>query len=97
MEYILDEIERLDDRRESLVDVYREQKQENASKVLLFLTLVTSLFIPGQFLTGIWGMNFETMDELSWKYGYLMFWVLFICMTAGSLGFLYYLGFLKRV
>jgi hypothetical protein len=37
-------------------------------------------FCPGivQFLTGLWGMNFDpdmgNMPELNWEYGYVMFW-----------------------
>ena len=95
--FIFNEIDRLDDRRESLVHVYREQKQENASKVLMVLTLVTTLFIPAQFLTGLWGMNFDAMPELNYKYGYLMFWLLLLAMTGTSLAVMQYLGFLKRV
>ena len=42
--------------------------------VLYVLTLVTALFVPLQFLTGVWGMNFRVMPELEWEYGYEMFW-----------------------
>jgi hypothetical protein len=33
------------------------------------LTLVTTVFIPAQFMTGLWGMNFDDMPELHYKYG----------------------------
>lgn len=40
------------------------------NKVMQLLTLIASIFIPLTFLAGIYGMNFENMPELSWKYGY---------------------------
>ncbi|EDQ89330.1 uncharacterized protein MONBRDRAFT_8177 [Monosiga brevicollis MX1] len=51
-------------------------QDEQTNNVLLLLTLVTTIFIPAQFLTGLWGMNFEEMPELHWRYGYVMFWSL---------------------
>jgi magnesium transporter len=41
-----------------------------------FLTVITTIFIPLSFITGLYGMNFDTaaspfnMPELEWKYGY---------------------------
>ncbi|KAF4649941.1 methylated-DNA--protein-cysteine methyltransferase, partial [Perkinsus chesapeaki] len=42
-----------------------------------------------QFLTGVYGMNFQdpvtgdpSMPELMWKYGYLYFWLLLLSITT---------------
>ncbi|MDY6852016.1 MAG: magnesium/cobalt transporter CorA [Thermodesulfobacteriota bacterium] len=40
------------------------------NNVMRLLTLVATVFIPLTFLAGIYGMNFEVMPELHWKYGY---------------------------
>jgi magnesium transporter len=37
------------------------------------LTLVSTVFIPLTLFTGIYGMNFEFMPELHYKYGYPIF------------------------
>lgn len=37
-----------------------------------FLTLITSIFIPLSFLTGLYGMNFENMPELGYQNGYFI-------------------------
>ena len=42
------------------------------NRVLYFLTLVTTVFIPAQFITGLYGMNFDNMPELRWKYSYFV-------------------------
>lgn len=34
------------------------------------LTVFASIFIPLTFLTGVYGMNFEYMPELSFKWAY---------------------------
>ena len=44
------------------------------------LTIVSTIFIPLTFLAGIWGMNFQWMPELGWKYGYLFAWILMLAV-----------------
>ncbi len=40
------------------------------NQVMRTLTVLSATFFPLTLLTGIWGMNFEHMPELSWRYGY---------------------------
>ena len=44
------------------------------NETLFTLTIITALIIPVQFLTGVYGMNFENMPELRTTYGYYVFW-----------------------
>jgi len=34
------------------------------------LTVIATLFIPLTFIASIYGMNFQHMPELHWRYGY---------------------------
>jgi hypothetical protein len=43
-------------------------------RTLYTLTVVSAVFLPAQFLTGVWGMNFVQMPELDEAWGYPMFW-----------------------
>ncbi|MGZ0166375.1 MAG: magnesium transporter CorA family protein [Planctomycetales bacterium] len=43
--------------------------------LLTRLTVVGTLFLPLTFIAGVYGMNFDVMPELHWKYGYLTFWI----------------------
>ena len=52
-------------------------RQNETMKVL---TIVGSIFLPLTLLAGIYGMNFEYMPELSWRYGYFV--VLGIMLTT---------------
>jgi magnesium transporter len=40
------------------------------NKAMRILAAVSALFMPLAFVTGIYGMNFEHMPELGWRYGY---------------------------
>jgi magnesium transporter len=51
------------------------------------LTIISTIFIPLSFIAGIYGMNFEYMPELTWKYGYLFVWVIFLSVAAAMLLF----------
>jgi magnesium transporter len=42
------------------------------NKVVQTLTVLSAIFFPLTLLTGIWGMNFQHMPELGWRYGYPM-------------------------
>ncbi|MBX2988417.1 MAG: magnesium and cobalt transport protein [Bdellovibrionaceae bacterium] len=50
------------------------QKTNEASfrtnEIMRVLTVVSILFLPLNFIAGIYGMNFETMPELHWEHGY---------------------------
>ncbi|QDU64469.1 Magnesium transport protein CorA [Planctomycetes bacterium Pan216] len=54
------------------------------NRVLNRLTIISAIFLPLTFLCGVYGMNFEHLPEVGWRYGYYYFWGL--CVTiAGSL------------
>jgi magnesium transporter len=46
---------------------YSAQKTNDVMKVL---TIFSAYFLPLTFIVGVYGMNFEWMPEIRWKYGY---------------------------
>lgn len=56
------------------------------AEVVKRLASWASLFAVCTAFAGIWGMNFETMPELKWRYGYLAA----LTLIAGTCGYLYY-------
>ncbi len=42
------------------------------NQIMKILTIVTVIFLPLGILAGIYGMNFENMPELGWRYGYFV-------------------------
>ena len=40
------------------------------NRVMKVLTIISTIFIPLTFIAGVYGMNFRTMPELAWRWGY---------------------------
>ena len=71
----------------SLMDMYMSSISNKMNEVMKVLTIMASIFIPLTFIAGIYGMNFQYIPELNYKYGYFMVWGV---MIAIFLGLLYY-------
>ncbi len=67
---ILDLLEADGERASSLVEVYLSSVSNRLNEVMKVLTIITTIFIPLSFIAGIYGMNFDHMPELHWRYGY---------------------------
>src|SRR5690606_41296334 len=42
------------------------------NRTMRILTVLTAIFVPLSFLAGLYGMNFEYMPELGWRWGYFI-------------------------
>jgi magnesium transporter len=80
---VLDSIETFRDLSVSLMDVYLSAASNRLNEVMKTLTLVATVFIPLTFIVGVYGMNFDVMPELRWRWGYPAAWVLMIAVGAG--------------
>ena len=40
------------------------------NEIIKVLTVITTILMPLTVISGIYGMNFERMPELHWRYGY---------------------------
>ena len=52
-------------------EIYQSQISIRQNDIMKVLTIVTTIFLPLSLLAGWYGMNFEYMPEISWKYGYV--------------------------
>lgn len=75
---ISEAIESTRDMVAGLLDIYITSISNKMNEIMKVLTVFASIFIPLTFITGIYGMNFEYMPELKWKWAYLGLWVAFI-------------------
>jgi len=74
----------IESNRELTVEIRENYMSINSyrmNKIMTVLTLTTTVFIPLTFIAGIYGMNFEYMPELKWRYGY--FFVIGIMVFIG--------------
>ena len=52
-------------------EIYQSQISIRQNDIMKILTIVTTIFLPLSLLAGWYGMNFEYMPELHWRYGYV--------------------------
>jgi magnesium transporter len=55
-----------------LIDGYLALASHRLNKVMQVLTIITVIFVPLSFLAGIYGMNFEYIPELGFRYAYFI-------------------------
>jgi magnesium transporter len=67
------------------LNIYSTNVNNRINEVMKVLTIFASTFIPLTFLAGIYGMNFEYIPELSFKYSYLIFWIVVVIVVIGLL------------
>ena len=70
-----------------MLDMYMSGLSHKMNQVMKTLTIIATIFIPLTFIVGIYGMNFENMPELKWKWGYPAVWGM---MGAVFIGSVYY-------
>jgi magnesium transporter len=75
---ITESIESYRDILSGLLDIYISSVSNKMNEVMKVLTVFASIFIPLTFIAGIYGMNFEYMPELKWKWAYPTLWISFI-------------------
>jgi magnesium transporter len=71
----------------SVLEVYFSTVQSKTNQTIKILTIISTILLPLTFLTGLYGMNFDWMPELRWRYGYLFFWGLIVALVVGMLWF----------
>ena len=85
-DHLLKLTEMIDENRELTTDIrdsYLSINSHQTNRVMRVLTVITTIFMPLTFIAGIYGMNFENMPELTWKYGYFETLLLMFIIALG--------------
>lgn len=92
---IYDHLLRLTDMIESslsltseLRDSYLSVNSHKMNRIMMLLTVVTTIFIPLTFIAGVYGMNFKYMPELEFRYSYFV--VLGVMLLIGIFMFTWF-------
>jgi magnesium transporter len=67
---VIDTVESYRDMVSGMLDIYLSSISNKMNAVMKVLTIIATIFIPLTFIAGIYGMNFDYMPELRWKFGY---------------------------
>ncbi len=63
-----------------LHDTYLSSISNRMNAVMKVLTIIATIFIPLTFVAGIYGMNFDYMPELHWRWSYPAVWIVMAAM-----------------
>lgn len=74
-----------------LMSSYLSISNQKNNEVVRLLTIFSAFFLPLTFIAGVYGMNFDIMPELNWKYGYL-----FSIILMGVIVLVIYYWFRKK-
>ncbi|WMT39799.1 magnesium/cobalt transporter CorA [Paenibacillus sp. D2_2] len=67
----------------NLREAYQASIANRANEIMRVFTAITTIFIPLTLITGIYGMNFDNMPELHWKYSYYVVLGIMAVLGAG--------------
>jgi magnesium transporter len=91
---VKDHLIRISDRTDSnrdaiggLIEAHLLTSSNKANEVMKLLTISAAIMLPLTVITGIYGMNFEHMPELEWRYGYPLTIGLLAAIAGGLIYF----------
>jgi len=83
-------VDLLDYYREVLYDelnMYHSSMSTKLNDTMTVLTVFSVIFIPLTFIVGVYGMNFDHLPELHWRYGYFIVWGIMLLIVVGMIGY----------
>ncbi|MNJ84437.1 Magnesium transport protein CorA [compost metagenome] len=93
---LIEEIEAKKQMLDGVANLYYAIQGQRMNEIMKVLTVTSAIFIPLTFVVGVYGMNFENMPELSWKYGYHLIWGIMIFVSIVLIFIFWKRGWLKR-
>jgi magnesium transporter len=82
---IVDMTESYRDEINGLVDAHLSVTSNRMNSIMKVFTMISTIFLPLTLITGIYGMNFDFMPELRWKYGYFIVIFSLIAVPTGMI------------
>jgi magnesium transporter len=67
------------------LDAYLTAVSNRLNETMKRLTVIGAMLMPLTVVTGVYGMNFDFMPELKWRYGYFVILGLMAALSAGLL------------
>lgn len=77
-----------------LVDTWHSLTNQKMNAIMKTLTMISTIFLPLNFIAGIYGMNFQNMPEISHPWGYPGVLIFMAIVAISSLSFFISRGWL---
>lgn len=84
---VTDEAESYRELVAATVEAHRSMQSQRMNEIMKVLTLFSTIVLPLNFVTGLYGMNFEYMPGLHWRFGYQTAIVIMIVLVTSLLYF----------
>jgi magnesium transporter len=68
---------------QSLLDAYLSAVSNRLNETMKRLTVIGAIMAALTVITGVYGMNFEFMPELKWRFGYAFVWGIMVVVSVG--------------
>jgi magnesium transporter len=68
-----------------MLDIYMSTLNNRLNAVMKVLTIFATIFAPLTFIVGVYGMNFDHMPELRWRWGYPAVLLVMLAIVLGML------------
>jgi len=85
---VIDTVETFRDIISGMLDIYLSSVSNRMNEVMKVLTIIATIFIPLTLVVGVYGMNFQYMPELGWRWGYPIVWL--VMLAIGGLMLVYF-------
>lgn len=95
VELLFEHIELLRGQCDAITQAYAAGVGNRMNQVMKTLTILTSIFAPLTFIAGIYGMNFDNMPELHWRFGYKAALVVMLVIAAVQVVWLWRRGWFE--
>jgi magnesium transporter len=84
---IIDTIETYRDILSGMIDIFMTSISNKMNEIMKVLTIIATIFIPLTFIAGVYGMNFQYMPGLAWRWGFVVILSLMILIAIGMIIF----------
>jgi magnesium transporter len=88
--HLIDLLDTYRDLAAGLADFHINMQNQRLNEVIRVLTIISTIFMPLTFIVGVYGMNFDNLPELHWKYGYYEVLGIMAVITVSMIAFFKY-------
>jgi magnesium transporter len=88
VDHVAQILDNIDNQREILAGIealYQAEVANRLNNVMRLLTVISTIFIPLNFIAGVYGMNFDNMPELHSEGGYFVVLSIMGCLMLTML------------
>lgn len=83
--HVIESLDTYRDLTSDYLNLYNSMVSNKMNDVMRVLTIFASIFIPITFFAGVYGMNFDFLPELHFKWAYPIFWIVVLGVVATML------------